>query len=77
MTSNSADTTYHSTTTPGSAQVLKVVPRGGAQAVVIRRHPIEANYYHMGRILVVTEGPEDSRLVHNFVEPVQWSTAAP
>lgn len=73
ITSNSADVTYKTTLSVGDQQKLVVQPRSGEAAEFTGR-PLSAEYFHMGRLLVVAEGADAARKLHHFVEPVSWST---
>lgn len=68
-----ADTSYHTRTTAASTHKLVVWPAGGGEPVEFTSHPIVAEFYHLGRALLVTEGPEDNQRYHNFFEPIRWS----
>lgn len=75
-TGNGLDMTYKSTLNVGETDDLYVVPAGAADVpIVVDRHPIVAEFFHVGRLLVVTEGAENARAFHYFLEPVRWYTA--
>lgn len=70
-----ADVSYKTTLTLGSNDRLTVWPSAGAP-VVLAHHPISAQYFHMGRILVVEVGKDtDDHRFHHFVEPIRWETS--
>jgi hypothetical protein len=73
-TSNSADVTWRTEVKVGVGQTLTVVPSQG-DPVVFRGTPLRAEFYHVGRVLLVTEGEGDAAVFHNFFEPVRWYTA--
>lgn len=73
-TSNSADVTWRTEVKVGVGQSLTVVPSQG-DPVVFRGTPLRAEFYHVGRVLLVTEGEEEAAVFHNFFEPVRWYTA--
>jgi hypothetical protein len=73
VTSNSADVTYKTTLSVADKQKLVVQPRAG-EAVEFTDRPLSAEYFHVGRVLVVSEGADAARKMHHFVEPVSWST---
>ncbi len=68
-----ADTTYHTRTTTASTDKLVVWPAGGGEPVEFTSQPVVAEFYHLGRVLLVTEGPEGNQRYHNFFEPIRWS----
>lgn len=54
-------------------QALVVVPARG-EAITYQGTPLRAEYYHLGRLLVVYQGTGDVLVIHNFVEPIRWYT---
>jgi hypothetical protein len=73
-TSNSADVTWRTEVEVGAGQTLTVVPLRG-DAVVFSGAPLRADFYHVGRVLLVREGEGEATTLHNFLEPVRWFTA--
>jgi hypothetical protein len=74
ITGASDDTTYHSTTTFGANSKVVVYPAGGGAHVEFTAQPLSAEYFHVGRVLIVTVGPEGpQREIHYFVDPIRWS----
>lgn len=74
-TTNGGDASYHSELKVGDAQKLVVVPSRG-DPVELTGQTLHADYFHMGRLLIVREGEGPGATYHHFVEPVRWSTAA-
>jgi len=73
VTSNSSDASYRTEWTVGSGTCLRVVQRDGGE-VIHSGSPIVAHYYHFGRMLGVTVGPEGEQQLHSYVDPIRWST---
>ncbi len=69
----SGESAYHTTWSIGAGVCLEVTPRSGA-AVTIEGSPISAEYYHLGRVLLVSVGAEGRQQFSNFVEPVVFRT---
>ncbi len=72
-TTNSADVTWRTEVKVGTGQRLTVVPSRG-EPVVFSGAPLRADFYHVGRVLLVTEGEGDAVVLHNFLEPIHWYT---
>lgn len=72
--SNSADVTWRNETKVGAGQTLTVVPSHGEPVVFQATGPLRAEFYHVGRLLLVTQGEGDAVTFDHFFEPVRWYT---
>lgn len=69
----SGDATYHTNWTLGEGACLEVQPRTGPP-VMVTGSPIAADYYHLGRLLVVSVGEEGQTQLASFIEPNAYRT---
>lgn len=74
MTTNGNDMSYKTTLTVGDRDKLVVRPADGAPAAEFTTNPIQAEYFHVGHLLIVTTGPEGDKSFHYFNDPASWST---
>ncbi|MBI2892616.1 MAG: hypothetical protein HYY06_03630 [Deltaproteobacteria bacterium] len=74
VTTNGNDMAYKTTLTVGDRDKLVVRPAGGAPAVEFMTNPIQAEYFHVGHLLIVTTGPEGDKSFNYFNDPASWST---
>ena len=74
MDQNHKHLAYRETLNVGARDQLVVFPGAGEKPVTLTGKPIRAEYFHVGRLLVVHEGPKGLQQVYYFAQPRRWFT---